>query len=47
MKRDLPDDLHALERFETPSRSLLASRVFWMGGAMSVAVWAALLMLLA
>lgn len=40
MKRDLPD--HVLrERHDIP-RSMLASRTFWIGGALSAGLWALL-----
>lgn len=43
MKRDLPEHLAAIEQFDKPSRSMLASRAFWIGGVLSVAIWATML----
>lgn len=46
MKRDVPEDLLAGARqHDEQPRSLLASRAFWVGGGLSVAVWAAILVL--
>ena len=51
MKRDLPDHAPPPPRDEfdapdEPPRSLLASRAFWLGGLVSVAIWATVISLL-
>lgn len=43
MKRDLPDNVMR-ESHEHP-RSMLTSRTFWAGGALSAGVWALLVFL--
>lgn len=43
MQRDLPDHLRPVEHLDEPSRSMLASRAFWIGGVLSVAIWATML----
>lgn len=41
MKRDLPQHLaHRPSTEGEPPRSVLASRAFWLGGLLSVLVWA-------
>lgn len=51
MKRDLPE--HAapspsdeFDSFDERPRSLLASRAFWLGSLVSVAIWAAVISLI-
>ncbi|WP_167772645.1 hypothetical protein [Ramlibacter henchirensis] len=43
MKRDLPDQVVRPEKRHEPSRSMLASRSFWIGGLLSLVVWALLI----
>jgi hypothetical protein len=44
MQRDLPDHLRPVEHLDEPSRSMLASRAFWIGGIASLTIWATLLL---
>lgn len=46
MKRDLPEHVGPpADAGDAPPRSLLASRAFWIGGLLSVAIWAAVIYL--